>query len=153
MGSRSLLAMLKKKEKNRERRTKEKGKPETKKKNSYHCHGLSKLLFLLESIPRNKEEQEASQQKKQKEDVVERGIQTKKKKKKKKNGHIELHSQAACHHRKHQACGTEMVPNSVHSTVVAHLEKTYLNLQHHQNNTGAFKSRNRDESNPAKLAL
>jgi hypothetical protein len=150
MGSRSLLAMLKKKEKNRERRTKEKGKPETEKKNSYHCHGLSKLLLLLESIPRNKEEQEASQQKKQKEDVVERGIQTKKKKK---NGHIELHSQAACHHRKHQACGTEMVPNSVHSTVVAHLEKTYLNLQHHQNNTGAFKSRNRDESNPAKLAL
>jgi hypothetical protein len=152
MGSRSLLAMLKKKEKNRERRTKEKGKPETEKKNSYHCHGLSKLLLLLESIPRNKEEQEASQQKKQKEDVVERGIETKKKKKKK-NGHIELHSQAACHHRKHQACGTEMVPNSVHSTVVAHLEKTYLNLQHHQNNTGAFKSRNRDESNPAKLAL
>lgn len=152
MGSRSLLAMLKKKEKNRERRTKEKGKPETEKKNSYHCHGLSKLLLLLESIPRNKEEQEASQQKKQKEDVVERGIQTKKKKKKK-NGHIELHSQAACHHRKHQACGTEMVPNSVHSTVVAHMEKTYLNLQHHQNNTGAFKSRNRDESNPAKLAL
>jgi hypothetical protein len=141
MGSRSLLAMLLKKKKklkgkNRERRAKEKGKTETEKKNSYHCHGLSKLLLLLESIPPNKEEQEASQQKKQKEDVVERGIQTKKKKKK--NGHIELQSQAACHHRKHQACGTEMVLNSVRSTVVARMEKTYLNLQHHQNKTGAF---------------